>query len=757
MSTTNYSWTPQHPRDVADLTGDGRADIVGFGADGVWTSLNDGGTGFGAPAFRIVAFEANSGWRPGDHPRFVTDLTGDGHADLLGFGDDGVWVALGNGDGTFAPAQFVLAELGFNKGWRVEDHPRFLADVNGDGRPDIVGFGTDGVWVAINNGAGGFQPAAFVLADFGRASNHDLVVRREIVRDMRPRDRIKHLFVLMLENRSYDHLLGWADIQGTDAANGQPTTADGLKGTEFNTYAGAVYPVTKGAPDVTVAPGHDFPDALEQLGGAEAAYPNGGPYPDISNTGFVSNLVRGNRGGPAEVMRCFDPKHVPVLTQLATEFAVCDRWFSSLPGPTEPNRYFSHAANSNGFDESPSPWQIANASTNHWGGFDVGQHIFDALDDADVEFGIYAGDSFPVVGELDGVSNTWDVDDWDDFLEDIKDPDFDKSFIHLEPQYFASIGDTIGADFSGGNSQHPSGGVAAGERLIKQVYEAIRNSPHWNSSMLIITYDEHGGFYDHVAPGPAKPAGTKGESHGFMFDQLGLRVPAVVISPYIAKGLIEHRELEHCSIIKTVCDLFDVPHLKQGRDLNTICGVLHLAYLREPRTDTPATLHDVIVSDFVPPEPAWRRGDLSDLSGVVVRRVTADGHPIETPATPAAPAAPVPAADQPVWGRQDSFIGTSLRAAAVRYAALEPDRKKEILERAANVQTVGEATAFLNEAKAKVEASHGAPRPTPPSPATPPSSGPSSPPSAPLGGQLDPTDIRRSTRPIIDRRRPGPR
>ncbi len=294
----NQGWrVADHPRFLADLTGDGRPDIVGFGMDGVWVALNNGSGGFQPAALVSGDLSYNTGWRVENHPRFVTDLTGDGHADLLGFGDDGVWVALGNGDGSFGPAQFVLAELGFNQGWRVADHPRFLADLTGDGRPDIVGFGMDGVWVALNNGAGAFQAATFVLADFGRGSNRDLVVRREIVRDLRPRSRIKHLFVLMLENRSYDHLLGWAGITGTDAATGQPTTADGLKGTEFNTHAGAVYPVTLGAPDVTVAPGHDFPDALEQLCGPQATYPSGGPYPDITNTGFVSNSWAANAAG----------------------------------------------------------------------------------------------------------------------------------------------------------------------------------------------------------------------------------------------------------------------------------------------------------------------------------------------------------------------------------------------------------------------------------------------------------------------------
>ena len=170
MSTTNYNWTSDHPRFVVDLNGDGRADVVGTGPDCVWTSVNQGGVGFGEPTFAVVAFEANAGWRVDSHPRFVTDLTGDGRADILGFGDDGVWVSLGNGDGSFQPAHFVLQNLGFNQGWRVESHPRFVTDLTGDGRADILGFGNDGIWVSLGNGDGSFQPERLVSGDFSHNS-----------------------------------------------------------------------------------------------------------------------------------------------------------------------------------------------------------------------------------------------------------------------------------------------------------------------------------------------------------------------------------------------------------------------------------------------------------------------------------------------------------------------------------------------------------------------------------------------------------
>jgi phospholipase C len=685
----NSGWrVANHPRFVADLTGDGHADLIGFGDDGVWVALGNGDGSFQAAQFALQNLGYNQGWRVENHPRFVADLTGDGHADLIGFGDDGVWVALGNGDGSFQAAQFALQNLGYNQGWRVDDHPRALADVTGDGRPDIVGFGDDGVWVSLSIGDGTFQQARFVLADFGRTSNHDLVVRKEVIRDHRKPSRIKHVFVLMLENRSYDHLLGFAEITGTDIATGKPTSADGLKGTEFNCFSGATYPVVRGAPDITVAPGHDFPDALEQLCGQLAIYPNGGPYPDINSTGFVSSLAHsGYEDNAGEIMRCFAPEHVVILTELAREFAVCDRWFCSMPGPTEPNRYFLHAASSSDYDESPSPAKLVEASNNPFGGIDFeGGNIFDALDDTEVETRIYAGDHFPVVGELEGVSNTFDVRDFDEhFADDLQDSDFDAGFIHIEPKYFAGLSDTIDHDFGTGNSQHPEGGVAAGERLIKKTYEAIRNSPVWESSMLIITYDEHGGFYDHVAPGPAAPTGSKGSEHGFMFDQLGPRVPAVVISPLIAKNTIEHRLLEHCSVIKTVCDLFDVPLLKHARDLRGVCGLLHLAQLSEPRTDTPTTLKDVVVSDIPSPAPAPGGGE--------VERVHVGGRSIGVDRELASP----------LWDTQDSMLAATLRVAAIRNMALEPERKSEIAERVTRIKTRAEAATFIKEVEAKLD------------------------------------------------------
>jgi len=168
MSGTAINWdSADLLRLVGDLTGDGNADIVGFGPDGVWVSLNNGDGTFRQPRRANIGFGVNQGWTTAEHPRFLADLNGDGKADILGFGDDGVWIALNNGDGSFAPARYVLANFGFNQGWRVESHPRFLADLTGDKKPDIVAFGDAGVWTALNNGDGTFADARFVIGDLG--------------------------------------------------------------------------------------------------------------------------------------------------------------------------------------------------------------------------------------------------------------------------------------------------------------------------------------------------------------------------------------------------------------------------------------------------------------------------------------------------------------------------------------------------------------------------------------------------------------
>jgi phospholipase C len=170
---------------------------------------------------------------------------------------------------------------------------------------------------------------------------------------------IEHVFVLMLENRSFDHLLGFSGITGTDAETGTSTQINGLSGTESNSYGGQTYAVTPGADyQMPTDPGHEFAAVLLQLCGADATYQSGGQYPAVDDSGFVASYVASKGQDPGEVMKCYRPDQLPVLNALAREFVVCDNWYASMPGPTWPNRMFVHAASSAGLDHSPQTAEI---------------------------------------------------------------------------------------------------------------------------------------------------------------------------------------------------------------------------------------------------------------------------------------------------------------------------------------------------------------------------------------------------------------
>ena len=151
-----------------------------------------------------------------------------------------------------------------------------------------------------------------------------------------------------------------------------------------------------------------------------------------------------------------------------------------------------------------------------------------------------------------------------------------------------------GGSYEGGSSQHPMDGVARGEAVIKTVYEAVRNSPLWNRSLLIVTYDEHGGFYDSVKPGAApkpddgSPENIKVNENGFIFDNYGVRVPAVIVSPLIPMGTVDHTVYDHSSVLATLEHLYGIPPLtNRDKNANHLEGLLSLA---TPRTDCPTTL-----------------------------------------------------------------------------------------------------------------------------------------------------------------------
>ena len=450
---------------------------------------------------------------------------------------------------------------------------------------------------------------------------------------------IKNVFVLFLENRSFDHMLGFSGITGPDAETGAETQIIGLGGSERNGYLGASYFVGKPFQEpIPVDPAHEFLDVLEQLCGTQAVYEPGKSYPRVNNSGFVSDYARshtkdeGNATGNfGQIMDGFIADQLPVLNTLARNFAVCDGWHSSLPGPTFPNRLFAMGASSCGLDHSPSTGELLT-----WEGLDgfTFPHgsIFDALKNryGKDAWRIYAGSHFPLVSALKGI-NTFDVRSVDDLANDLKNGSYPYCLTWIEPDY----GDMVFGTFKGGTSQHPMDNVGRGEKLIKEVYEAIRNSPLWESSLLIVTWDEHGGFYDHVQPGKVvRPGDTKTGSkynkYGFTFTQLGVRVPAVIISPFIPAGTIDHQTYDHSSIPKSVEGLFNLEPLT-NRD-KAASSVMRLLSLPSARQDTPVTLPPHLPSgqSIATPRPGGDPVDSGNLPlflHIAMRHELALSHP----------------------------------------------------------------------------------------------------------------------------------
>jgi phospholipase C len=501
----------------------------------------------------------------------------------------------------------------------------------------------------------------------------------------------------MLENRSFDHIFGFSPIAGTDAVTGKPTTIDRPDpavnintDTQTNPANPTAFPVHNGADfsfeGKDLDPGHEFPDVQQQLTGP--------------NLGFVNNYAGLKPANPGRVMDCFSPTQLPVLNQLAAEFAICDHWHSSLPGPTWPNRFFMMAATSGGLTKSPTTADIIKATALKGYDFENG-NIFDALDSKGVPWCIVEGDDFPVSFALKGM----DANDAKgrfvpigDFAAKLAQPGFNEQFIWIEPMYGSHKFDVTGpGDFSGGNSMHPLDDVRKGELLVKQVYEAIRAVPAvWENSAILIVFDEHGGFYDHITPPattpPATPPGddpinaAPGQAP-FGFDQLGVRVPAIIISPLIPKGLIDHTIYDHTSALATFERQHEMSSLTH-RDENAK-DFSHLFSLAAPRTDTPPVLVNPAASPVAESLAAKPEDTAQSL-----KLDLASLDKIPEKADAAVAVAP------PVSGPQVGFAYVGLMRALSQ--ASTPQEKTAWKKEFSEIHTPRDAARFMTRAKLKV-------------------------------------------------------
>jgi phospholipase C len=389
-----------------------------------------------------------------------------------------------------------------------------------------------------------------------------------------------HLVVLMMENRSFDNMLGYL-YQPGQVPRGQ--SFDGVAGKQLsNPGPDGPVPVTPGTvmDDPNPDPGEEYPhintdlfgtvdppsNALKAVADMAAPFntPNPIPAPAPMN-GFVKDYVNYftySQGRPptyAEysiIMNCFPPDAVPVISTLAKGFAVADHWHCEVPSQTFCNRSFFHAATSSGFtnNEPYKQFPLYNDATT----------VFDRLDKGNVPWRIYFDpqDGFSMT-YLIHFRRLWDrlgsnIRFMDQFLDDVRTGAL-PSYSFVEPRLMLNH-----------NDEHPPGpflgkfrnsNVLAGEQLIADVYNAIRTSSsskgsNWRNTALLIVYDEGGGCYDHVPPPtapPPEPSAPPGEED-FRFDRLGERVPAVLISAHTQAGTVVNAPMRHTAVIRTMSE-----------------------------------------------------------------------------------------------------------------------------------------------------------------------------------------------------------
>jgi phospholipase C len=486
---------------------------------------------------------------------------------------------------------------------------------------------------AVVGGAGGAAVGAAVaggVAGAGSAAQGASAEGGEEYPTLPPPARagFDHLVVLMYENRSFDNLLGYLYDEKTlpkgarfdglafgDYSNPDPAGGD----IPVHPYEGTTdFIMRQPSPD----PGEVYPHVNTQLFGIvdppsnadarlrELRPPYNAPPAGATPTmkGFVRDYIgvlrRDTGAEPApddyrRIMGAFTPDMLPVFSTLARQFAVYDDWHCAVPSQTFCNRSFFHASTSHGYVDNGG-----DGGLRKW--FDPANDaptIFNRLQEAGRSWRVYFDDRQLI--SLTGFIHAPVLEPYwkthfrtmTDFYADVEEgtlPDY----AFIEPRLLYDH-----------NDMHPPGGpmteedvdgtpiagggisdVRAGELLLHQVYSAIRGSRSAKGSnalntMLLVTFDEHGGTYDHVAPGaatPPDPDAGPGEN-GFTFDRLGLRVPAIAISAFTERGTIIHDEMTHAAVVATLCRDHGMPHLtERDRGARTIHNAVNRRTPRQP-------------------------------------------------------------------------------------------------------------------------------------------------------------------------------
>jgi phospholipase C len=400
---------------------------------------------------------------------------------------------------------------------------------------------------------------------------------------------ISHVILLSLENRSFDHVLGslktvYPTLEGIDP-KAPGTNSDGTQ--PFLQKLGA-------ARILNYDPRHEHEHVVVQLSGG--------------NSGFVKDFAqaypKSTPDDRAEVMKYYDVGELPAIHELARQFTICDHWFSSVPGPTWCNRLFALSGTSLG--RVAMPEGIMNLNV-HW--YDQ-PTLFDRLNEQRISWKVYAGD-FPL--------SLLFVDQWEpgnakryrkmtEFYRDVAEFKNNQQSINglplfsfIEPSYCQP----------GANDAHPPHDMLAADALVGTVYNALRsNKDLWSQTLLVIAFDEHGGFFDHVTPPSTVPPDMHHEEYSF--DQLGARVPVVLVSPLVEAGVFSD-VMDHTSLLKYLTGLWSLGPLGYRTE---VAATFNPAILNQPRAVMPGLLPPT--KPIAPPRPPPQQESLGRHSNALV-------------------------------------------------------------------------------------------------------------------------------------------
>ncbi|MFM0271903.1 alkaline phosphatase family protein [Paraburkholderia aspalathi] len=357
-----------------------------------------------------------------------------------------------------------------------------------------------------------------------------------------PVDNIKTIIVVMMENRSFDHVLGYLSLDGKDVngLSADPTWQENFT----NLYGGKTYPIHALSPSTQLIPDppHDRTPISTQI---KTPCANGG-CPELG--GFVASYATRNPP-PADlsmVMGYYTAGALPVYDFFAKNFTICDSWFAPLPTGTQANRLMAMAGES--------------AISDNVSGFLPEQSlVYDWLTAHGASWCVYqSGGFFPFSSlmpkwlpeivtslalPLDG--NGGRFRRYSRFKEDWTNSSNLPQVIFIEPEY-------TDGPHRVPNDDHSPTGVAPGQAFLADIYQTISASKRWDETLMIVTYDEHGGFFDHVSP-----LEISTDVAGYQFQTTGLRVPAFLVSPYVAPGGVFSGDLDHTSILQLLADKFN--------------------------------------------------------------------------------------------------------------------------------------------------------------------------------------------------------